>query len=153
MPGANRNVTHFIEELEGGRYRESGVPRPQRWMALVGAGCTHGSPSLPLNHTVGHAIGRRLAATAPGVSKKPSHYALHELHHRDSGDARVTGKNPLSVSVCFRVCACRLCVYLWELGGVSVLARCDPQQMCSRDSLEGSCSFPTSSSSPPSLSP
>lgn len=93
------------------------MPRPQRWMALVGAGCTHGSPSLPLNHTVGHAIGRRLAATAPGVSKKPSHYALRELHHRDSGDAHVTGKNPLSVGVCFRVCARRLCVCLWGWGG------------------------------------
>ncbi|AWP17936.1 Hypothetical protein SMAX5B_017301 [Scophthalmus maximus] len=30
------------------RYRESGVPRPERWMALVGAGCAHDSPSLPL---------------------------------------------------------------------------------------------------------
>ncbi|KAK1882051.1 putative carboxylesterase 17 [Dissostichus eleginoides] len=28
------------------RYRESGVPRPQRWMALVGAARAHGSPSL-----------------------------------------------------------------------------------------------------------
>ncbi|KAK2884611.1 hypothetical protein Q8A73_021085 [Channa argus] len=33
------------------RYRESGVPRPQRWMVLVGAGSAHCSARLLLNHT------------------------------------------------------------------------------------------------------
>ncbi|TNN68428.1 hypothetical protein EYF80_021349 [Liparis tanakae] len=45
------------------RYRESGVPRPQRWMALVGAGCAHGSPSL----VKAHGRTRERTETAPGI--------------------------------------------------------------------------------------
>lgn len=94
------------------RYRESGVPRPQRWMALVGAGCAHGSPSLPLNHTVGHASGRRPAATAPGVSKKTNLHTTHcmgSITETGRGDAHVTGQNTPSVGVC----DVSLCVCLW----------------------------------------
>lgn len=57
------------------RYRESGMPPPQR---SDGAGGGWMRPRLalsPRSHTVRHAIGRRLAATAAGVSKN-----LHTAH-------------------------------------------------------------------------
>lgn len=83
---ALRHILERRELEEMAWYRESGVPRPQRWMALMGAGCAHGSPSLPLSHTVGHAIGRRLAATAAGVSKN-----LHTAHRTGCITATKTG--------------------------------------------------------------
>ena len=115
FPGENRYVTHthtytrththtHTLAVKMARYRESAVPRPERWMALVvvvGAGwCAHGSsppslsPSLPpslalsrLNHTEEHAIGRRLAATAPGVSSNiPQNLHSTQMHHGIEGE-------------------------------------------------------------------
>lgn len=71
--------------------------------ALDGAGYAHGSPSLPLNHTVGHAIGRRLAATAPGVSKG-SHTERRSGSITAGGAARVTAPDRIHhQEVCMRV--------------------------------------------------
>lgn len=115
------------------RYRESGVPRPQRWMALVvGAGRVHGSPSLPLNHTVGHAIGRRPVATAPGVSTNlRSNDCTGSIPARGEqrGDAHVGAPDTTHQFVCaervWSVCAVRG-NYGGPGGSMSVPASCDP---------------------------
>lgn len=107
-----------------------------------GAGCAHGSPSLPSHHTAGHAIGRRAAATAPGVSpteqeekkkkEKKKVWSVHTGEHRVPGDAHVTGLDSQSVGVCTRACV-YVCVCVRVVGGgsVSVFGQmCDPQQLC-----------------------
>jgi len=89
------------------RYRESGVPRPQRWMALVGAGCAHGSPSL----VEAHGRTRERTETAPGVSNnnKTTHTyttlrTTHCMGSITAREAHVTGQNTPLVGVCVCVC-------------------------------------------------
>lgn len=99
-----RSTTAALDGTGGGRMKE-------------GAGCAHGSPSLPSDHTVAHAIGRGLAATAAGVSKNCSGCSGRTQMDR-------------TWSLIFTLGGQSGCVCLFMSFGLNIPDVCDALQMC-----------------------